>query len=240
VLPDGLVVLAIALALVPGWLYLRLRERSRPPSNATGLSELVEVAAVGLITTGLSALVLSLLPHTWLRGLVDIEAWAHEGNDYLREHVRSTLVTAAVVLGLASAIAFLLHTVQRGSARDRFDAQSSVWGKTMQPRDGKPRWVSLQLRSGQLVEGQLHSLSLGYESYDERDIALARPIRVTEQGRTVDRADLDHVIVPGREIAHITVVHLPVPRSASRDSDDLPDRKNRRSATRRLPPARPR
>jgi Family of unknown function (DUF6338) len=220
VLPDGLVVLAIALALVPGWLYLRLRERSRPPSNATGLSELLEVAAVGLITTGFSVLVVSLLPHSWTPGLVDLEAWAHKGNDYLREHVRSTLVAAALVLGLASAIAFLLHKLQQRATHDRFDAHSSVWGKALQPHDGKGRWISLQLRGGQLVEGLLHSASLGYESYDERDIALARPIRVTEDGRTVDKTDLDHVIVPGREIVHITVAHLPVSSTTPGDGDD--------------------
>ncbi len=48
VLPEGLGVLVIALALVPGWLYLRLREQLRPPSAATGLSQLLErVTGVG-------------------------------------------------------------------------------------------------------------------------------------------------------------------------------------------------
>jgi hypothetical protein len=210
VLPDSLGVLVIALALVPGWLYLRLRERLRPPSSATGLSQLLEVVAVGLLTTGVSVLLLSLIPHRWLPWLIDLKAWAALGNDHLRHNVRNSMISVAVVLGLASLAAVALHLLQRASSSDRFNPESSVWGQALGRRpEGTAPWVGLQLRDGPFVEGVLHSLSFGHEDQDERDIALTRPIRVTDDGGLARYVEIDRVIVPGREILYISVIHAP-------------------------------
>jgi hypothetical protein len=209
VLPDSLGVLVIALALVPGWLYLRLRKRVQPPSSATGLSQLLEVVAVGLLTTGISVFVLSLIPHRWLPWLIDLETWAAVGNDHLRHNVRNSMISVAVVLGLASLVAFALHLLQR-SGSDRFDPESSVWGQALGRRpEGTAPWVGLQLRDGPFVEGVLHSLSFGHEDQDERDIALTCPIRVTDDGGPARSVEIDRVIVPGREILYISVIHAP-------------------------------
>ncbi len=203
--------------MVPGWLYIRLRERLRPPSAATGLSQLLEVAAVGLLTTGVSAFILALLPHRWLPWLVDVQAWARVGNDYLRQNVRAGVVSAAAVLGLASLVAVALHLAERRRSSDRFDPESSVWGQALGVRPGGTvPWVGLQLRNGRLVEGVLHSLSLGQEDQDERDIALARPIRVTDPGRPAHPVEIDRVVVPAREILHINVIHIPEATAANR------------------------
>jgi hypothetical protein len=211
VLPDSLPVLVVALALVPGWLYLRLRERRRPPSTAAGLSQLLEVVAVGLATTGISVFVLSLIPHRWVPWLIDVEAWAAVGDDHLRQNIRASVVSVGAVLVLASLAAVALHNVLRASSSDSFDAESSVWGHALgrHPEDTVP-WVGLQLRDGPLVEGVLHSLSLGQEAQDERDIALKRPIRVTEKGQQAPTdSNVDRLVVPSREILHITVIHIP-------------------------------
>jgi hypothetical protein len=47
VLP-GSVGVSCCSSLIPGWAYLRLQERLKPPRQPTGLSELFEVAAGGL------------------------------------------------------------------------------------------------------------------------------------------------------------------------------------------------
>lgn len=211
-LPDGLPVLVVALALVPGWLYLRLRERRRPPSTATGLSQLLEVLAMGLLTTGISVFVLSLIPHRWLPWLIDVEAWAIVGNDYLRQNVHASVTSVVVVLAVASLVAVAIHkVVQSASSSDRFDPESSVWGYSLGSRpEGTVPWVGLQLRDGSLIEGVLHSLSLGQEANDERDIALTRPIRVTEKGQQAPTdSNVDRLVVPSREIVHITVIEAP-------------------------------
>jgi hypothetical protein len=210
VLPDSLGVLVIALALVPGWLYLRLHERRRPPSSATGLSQLLEVVAVGLLTTGISVFVLSLIPHRWLPWLIDLETWGAVGNDHLRHNVGNSVISVAVVLGLASLAAVALYLLQRSGSSDRFDPESSVWGQALGRRPERTApWVGLQLRDGPFVEGVLHSLSFGHEDQDERDIALGRPIRVTDDGGPARDVEIDRVIVPGREILYISVIHAP-------------------------------
>jgi hypothetical protein len=215
VLPDSLGVLVIVLALVPGWLYLRLRERRRPPSSATGLSQLLQVVAAGLLTTGISvlvlSLVLSLIPHRRLPWLIDLRAWGALGDDYLRHNVRNSVISVAVVLVLASLAALALDRLQRSDSSDRFHPESSVWGQALGNRpNGTVPWVGLKLRDGPLVEGVLHSLSFGHEDQDERDIAITRPIRVTdEDGGSAREVEIDRVVVPGREIQYISVIHGP-------------------------------
>jgi hypothetical protein len=218
VLPDSFGVLVIALALVPGWLYLRLCERVRPPSSATGLTQLLEVVAVGLLTTGISVFLLSLIPHRWLPWLIDVETWAAVGNDHLRHNIHSSVISVAVVLGLASLAAFGLYLLQSSGSSDRFHPESSVWGQALGVRpEGTAPWVGLQLRDGPLVEGILHSLSLGQENQDERDIALTRPIRVTDDGDLARWVQIDRLIVPAREILYISVIHGPeAPTTPSR------------------------
>jgi hypothetical protein len=160
------------------------------------------------------SLVLSLIPHRRLPWLIDPEAWAAVGDDYLRHNVRNSVISIAVVLGLASLLAVVLHLLQRPRSSDRFDPESSVWGQALGRRpDGTAPWVGLHLRDGPFVEGVLHSLSFGHEDQDERDIALTRsgaqPIRVTDEGGAARCVEIDRVIVPGREIQYISVIHGP-------------------------------
>jgi len=49
--PATLGTLLLVLALVPGWVYLRLVERLQPPSGTSGLHQILEVLAVGVATT---------------------------------------------------------------------------------------------------------------------------------------------------------------------------------------------
>jgi len=211
VIPDGLGVLAVALALVPGWFYLRLRNKHRPPSAATGLGELLEVLAIGLLTTGVSCLGLVLIPHRWVPWLIDVDAFAASGTAYLRENIQSAFLSGAAVLVVAALTAWLLDLVEGTTSSDTFDSESSVWGQALglRPEHAVP-WVGIRLRSGELVEGVLHSLSFGHEGRDERDIALARPIRVTDPDQTTPRAvEIDRIVVAAAEIEYINVMHLP-------------------------------
>lgn len=166
--------------------------------------------AVGLLTTGTSAALLALIPRSWLPFLIDVEAWAGEGDAYLRQHVRPSILSAGAVLAVGMVIACGLHKLQSARARDKFDPESSVWGQALAARPvGAVPWVGLQLRNGQLVEGLLHSLSLGVGDQDERDVDLARPIRVTDPGAGSRLVGLDRFIVSAREILHISVIHVP-------------------------------
>lgn len=210
-LPGGIGVALLVLALVPGWLYLRLDQRLRPSSGATGLVELLEVLAVGLATTGTAGFIFVILPPRWAPFLLDLDTWARLGNDYLRENVRPAAASAFALLLVAVGVAYVLYLVQRLRSPAEFRAQGSVWVHALGARpQGRLPWVGLRLSDGKLIEGLLHSYSLAEGSAGDRDIALQRPIRITESdGGHPHDASIDRLIVPAREIAHIAVVHVP-------------------------------
>ena len=192
----------------PGWIYLRLRERLRPPSQATGIHELLEVVTVGLATTGASATAVALAPHRWLPFLVDLDTWTAQGHVYLRDHVRAVIVTAFAIFVLALSFAYVVHRVQRFRLPAEFRPQGSVWVHALGKRpEGMVPWVGLSLDDGRLVEGVLHSFSLVEDDTDQRDIALQRPIRMTHQeGATPQELpDLDRLIVSSQAIKYIAV-----------------------------------
>ena len=208
-LPSSIAVSVMLLALVPGWFHLRLRERLAPASTATGLSELLEVLAIGMATTGVSGAVLVFVPHHWLPFLVDVDSWAREGTIYLRSHVRDATLSGVAVLALALAIAYLLYLPLRLTRPAEFRAQGSVWVHAIGARPkGRVPWVGIQLKDGKLVEGLLHSYSLSEGPLEERDVALGRPIRVSlAPGQPAECLDLDRLVVPGNAISYIAIVH---------------------------------
>lgn len=210
-LPSGLAVALLLLSLVPGWAYLRLRERLRPQSRTGGIHELLEVLAVGLATTGVSAAFVAVAPHAWFPFLIDLDAWARGGNDYLRSHVRPVIVTGIFVLALAHFTAYLVYRLQKLRLPAEFRAQQSVWVHALGTRPkGKVPYVGVQLRDGLLIEGVLHSFSLDEAEMGERDVALQRPIRITAKRgeRPSQLPNLDRLVVPGGSIDYITVIHL--------------------------------
>lgn len=208
-IPSGLGAFVVLLALVPGWLYLRLRSQLRPTSRRSTLDELLEVVAVGFGTTGVAALAVALVPHSWLPFTLNIDEWAYLGETYLRDNVRGAAATAAVILGVALAIASLLHLVDRRNRRPEFHPEGSVWVLSLGARpEGKVPWVGLTLDDGRLVEGVLHSFSLETQT-DDRDVALMGPLRVRSPNELEGRwVKVDRLIVPYRRIDHIVVLHV--------------------------------
>jgi Family of unknown function (DUF6338) len=210
VIPNGVWAAVVVLALVPGWVYLRLRERHAPPNGSSGLAELLDVVGVGLATTGTAACLAVFVPHRWMPFLADLGAWARQGDRYPSEHLRPVVATLLIVLGLAILIAFLLSlAIQRGRPAE-FHA-SGVWINSLgkRPRKHTPA-VGVELDDGRLYEGLLHSYTL--EQHDNRDIALQAPIRLTMKAGTAP-VDLPiaRIIIPSRIIRTIGVRHLVLP-----------------------------
>lgn len=209
-LPGSGLALVALLALVPGWVFLRLRQRHTPMHQATGLGQLLEVLGVGLATTGTAALILVVVPHRWLPFLADIDAWALAGGGYAATHPRNVLASAVALLLLACGIAASADRVTR---RERTEIRlgPGVWVHALRERpDGTEPYVALALNDGTLVEGLLHSFTL--EPCEFRDVALRAPIRVTPTGAACGPVAVARLIVPEREIRYITVQHVPEAR----------------------------
>lgn len=209
--PEGVGAGLLMLILVPGWIFLRLGQRIRPASGATGLAEFLEILAVGVATTGVAFFCYVLIPPGWVPFLLNLNAWARLGDSYLRQNFRIAASSSFVLLLVAVGIACFLHLVQRLKLPAEFRAEGSVWVHALGARPlGCLPWVGLRLTDGRVIEGLLHSFSLTDGGVDERDIALQSPIRVTERdGEQPRTVSIDRLIVSAREIAHIVVVHVP-------------------------------
>lgn len=206
-LPGSGLALVALLALVPGSIFLRLRQRHAPAQQSAGLGQLLEVIGVGLATTGTAAAVLVVVPHRWLPFLADIDAWALTGGAYAAAHPRNVVASAAALLLLACCLAAAADRVTR---RERTEIRlgPGVWVHALRERpEGTQPYLALALNDGTLVEGLLHSFSL--EPSEVRDLALRAPIRVTPLGGACGRVAVERIVVPEREIRYITVQHVP-------------------------------
>jgi hypothetical protein len=210
VIPGGLAALLVLLAFVPGWLYLTWAERMQPTPRRTGLHELLEVVAIGVGTTGPAILLMILIPHEWLPFTVDLQAWADKGPEYLSDHLDAAAITLLLIGGLALSFAFAIYWFgpRRRAAGPEFHQRGNVWTRALATRpEGELPWVGLSLIDGTLVEGVLHSMSL--HEGEDRDIAIATPIRVTPVGGEPLRSPVARLVVPAREIRHISVINFP-------------------------------
>jgi hypothetical protein len=209
--PASLSALLIVLALVPGWVYLRLAERIQPPSNLSGIQQLLEVLSVGAGTTGVSLLAAVLVPHRFLPFTLDVDTLAAQGSPYLRTHVHEAAASVALVFMGALLIALLFYGLRALRTPDEFRAQGSVWVHSLGSRPaGTVPYVGLHLEDGRLLEGRLHSFTLDPEA-EQRSIGLAEPIRISQADETTPHplSNLDRVIVEASKIAFITVIHVP-------------------------------
>src|SRR6266851_1525455 len=126
-LPNAPLALLALLALLPGWLFIRLAERRGPRPERSPLAELLELAAVGFSAVAVSALIvasLSFAIHPWL---FDVRAWAHERHRYLGDHLGAALVSTALGITLSCVLVTLLYLVIYGRRSAGFKPGSSVW-----------------------------------------------------------------------------------------------------------------
>lgn len=210
-IPGNSLVALLMLALVPGWVYLRLRQRHTAIVQTPGLAQLLEVLAVGLVTTGSAVFLFALLPHAWLPFTVDVDAWAEQGNGYTRANPRVVLTTGAGVLFIACAGSWLLDRAVRRQ-RSELYLGPGVWVYALRQRPkGTLPYLGVMLQDGTFAEGLLHSCSL--EASEGRDVALSAPIRITDPGQSISRpVQVERLVLPERDIRYITVLHVPEDR----------------------------
>jgi hypothetical protein len=205
-LPKEVGPLVLLLALTPGWVYLQLLRRLRPRARSTALTELLEAVAVGLSTTGLAVWAVISLRRPLRPFIVDIDGLV-AGTTHTKASLDSLARTIALVLVLAILISGLLHGIQRLRRSPEFHPEGGLWVYAISDRPkGHIPYVGLQMKNGKLLEGELHSISLE-DLGDDREIALRGKIRVTVDGQT-GRVNLDRLVVPYREIEHVSVLLL--------------------------------
>ena len=219
ILPNAPFALLALLALLPGWLFIRLAERRGPRPERSSLAEFLELAAVGFSAITVSTLIvaaLSFVVHPWL---FNVRAWAHERHRYLGDHLGAALVSTTFDIVISCLLVVLLYLVIYGRRSAGFKPGSSVWVDCLgnAPKD-KQNWLGVHRRDGSLIEGLLLSYPARPDK-DIREISLTKPIRLTPKDGEPFYLPIDRVVIPGDEIAAITVLHVPKPaQSANRGS----------------------
>jgi hypothetical protein len=216
ILPNAPFALLALLALLPGWLFVRLAERRGPRPERSSLAELLELAAVGFSAIVVSALIvagLSFVIHPWL---FNVRAWAHERQRYLGDHLGAALISTTFGIVLSCLLVILLYVVIYGRRSTGFKPGSSVWVDCLgnAPKDMQ-NWLGVHRRDGSLIEGLLLSYPAGPDK-DIREISLSKPIRLTPPGGESFYLPIHRVMIPGDEITTITVIHVPKPVQAGK------------------------
>lgn len=209
-LPASLAVVCVLFCLVPGWLYLQKVERTRPPAQNGGLRELLQVLAVGLGTTGLAVVLVTLLPSDWPSFSLDRSELEKQGLAYAQSNMRKTIWTAASILAIACGLALLFYWIRTLKTPKTFRPLGDVWVHAIGdfPK-GKIPYVGVTATDGTLYEGILHSYTVNPDDSEVRDIALKDHIRLTPSNSTVTKSvPIDRLIIPASRIASISVQYL--------------------------------
>lgn len=214
-IPDA-TALVILLGLVPGWVFWSLRSRHVPRGSRSTLSEVLELLAVGVLTTGVALFGWVLVDGLRLRWLLSASGWASGGGTYITRHLLQAAYTAALVMACACAAALgLSKLVHRG--KGTHDPDGIVWWNAFQDNAaGQWPYVGVMLDNGVLVEGLLTGFTTDNTAGTGRDLSLKAPIRVTPDGASAGiRQQVDRIVIPERVTRFVTVRCVSLPSISS-------------------------
>lgn len=202
-LPSAGLTAAFLLALVPGWVYLRLRSVRSAVLPRSGLDEILEVVTVGVATTGMATALWALVP-VRVSHLADVSLLVADKDSYRLHHVQREVTTALAVFVIACVFAWILFAVaHRGQGGHHY--RETVWAGALGHRGEKYRWVGVTLRDGRVIEGELYAFPTGDE-HEHREIALQAPIRITAPNAQPQVTPLTRVILNEADIDHIGLI----------------------------------
>ncbi len=219
--------LVTAILLLPGVVYVTIRERRTPQSNRSTFRETAAVLFAGIVFTaaalGTSALFGLIAPSV----VPNIDQWFDMGFSYIKNNywlvtlwAVCVVVVACIFAGGAAAIAFFLQHPSKFSSWwvlfERLAGNSSVH-------------VGCELEDGAWIEGRLASFSS--LDQDSPDRALIRVEPITYRSESMDEATAPGcaaVCISARRINAMFVSYLPdkyweeVSQNSSQGVSDLP------------------
>jgi len=224
VIPQTLGALAAFLALVaPGIVFELRRERRRARRTETAFREASRVALGSLVFTLASVLLLTgaqqLASLARLRLFVGPEEWLAKGEAYAHEHVTLILVSAAVELSLACALAVGFDAVLARRRREAATVrQYTAWTEALRADrpTGSKAWVHVFLEGGSSFFGYVRSFTPS-GPIAERELVLEGE-SLTYQGRPLDGSEgtekkviggsWHRVVIAGSKVTYLRVCYL--------------------------------
>jgi hypothetical protein len=182
VIPDTLLGLLLFVGSIgPGYIWVLVAERRRPREQRSAILEAAELAFVGILTTGLSSLIVLAIADGWYQLEIDTSELAQSGGAYLLEEpVRGIGTLMAIVVlsfGLAYAAARLLH---RGPSP--LKPGFAVWDEVFRlGHEETAVFATAELRDRRRFSGWVYTWDAGAED-EPRDLSLHAPISVKAPG----------------------------------------------------------
>lgn len=204
-LPASAVAAALLLSLVPGWIFLRLTEKARRPRHQSDLQEVLELIAVGVLTTGLAVAAVAVFRPAGVLNLKFPPTDARE----LRELALSVVGTFLLALGFAVAFAFAFRST---SAAKKSSLVTSVWWDILSAEKvppGMAPYALVTLNDDTLVEGIVSAFTWQSDSSHHRDIALRAPIRFPVGGGKSRKPPYDRLLIAGTDIKQLALKYVP-------------------------------
>lgn len=205
-MPATPLALFIALALVPGYVYLQLSQRFRVPTAKSALAEVLELVTMGLVTTGVALLAFGLRFPAWLgRTLQTLNSSPAD--------LSSNEITSAARFNLALVLSATLIALMLAGLtiliRKRTYSPSVMHATLGLDRKGYGRHVGILLKDGTTVHGVLHAYSMS-DSDADRAVALKGPLR-WERAEKKIALPFDYYVATGEQIAGLTMKHVSDP-----------------------------
>lgn len=212
-IPSSVVGLLLFVAcLGPGYVYVRLVERSEPRADRSTLHEAVEFLVVGAVTSTIAVAVVLIVARYshWL----DPESLGTHTRHYVVVHPIRASSAVLAVLVLSYGGAALAALAARAGKETGHKPGSSAWMELLRT-DAKdpPLIVTVEMRDGRKVSGYLHGATAGVVG--DRELALKKPIAVTPQhGSAFVLVHEDFLILREQDVVMVTG-HSYFPREAS-------------------------
>jgi hypothetical protein len=234
--PLGVALLLVLIA--PGLAYVLRREKVVPTGPRTAFREALQVifvSIVSLATVGLLATLLRiLLPgHT-----PDVRRLVQDPGTFARgHHVQLAwwafgLFTAAVLLAWAMADPRIVRVIREAGKRRSIRwitgasvediADVSAWWNALEvlkPAGTEKTNVGVLQDNGSYVQGSLVSSTAGNLDYDKRELVLTAPLVYITADGAKHQMKIQMVVISGRNITRLDVIHLPAAPGQSRPPD---------------------
>lgn len=202
---GGLAVLLVA--LLPGFVFVSLRDRQGPSRTRAAFRETSVVLAVSVTSYVIPAIGLALVAMINADARAELEAFLRDSVAAWQD--RPLVVFAVVVLSivLAAAVAGVGALISRHDSRH--DPMASAWWNVFSANDkgdAAVRRVSVHLTDGTLIVGNLNSFSREVAEHGDRELVLQHPMWVQPEGAE-DLIELQAAatLVSARNINFMTV-----------------------------------
>lgn len=205
--------LAIALCLIPGWLYWKFEGSPRTARSA--LAETFEVLVGSAATLGLASLAYLGIQSHWQTPLADPAALVADGTnvDIWRRIWSFTSVLGAACLMAIAGASLQRWWRERSHGRSSYDADTPLWASALGGR--KEPVVSIQVKGGERYTGYLGGFEVTQQGATP-PILLLPPIEVERripigprgrESRTSRLYRADNIVIPGPEIVSVWIAN---------------------------------